>query len=96
MSGKSTYLRQIGVMTAMAIVHDALLSRLSNDDDPERSLSTFSNEMAATAMILRTDLGSLATDKSLVIIDELGRGTSPQEGIGISHAIAEELIHRKV
>ncbi|KAG8921608.1 MutS protein msh4 [Tulasnella sp. 408] len=73
-------------------VHDALLSRLSNDDDPERSLSTFSNEMAATAMILRT---RLATDKSLVLIDELGRGTSPQEGIGISHAIAEELIHRK-
>ncbi|KIO30888.1 hypothetical protein M407DRAFT_221987 [Tulasnella calospora MUT 4182] len=108
MSGKSTYLRQIGVMTVMAMcgcfvpaeyasfrVHDALLSRLSNDDDPERSLSTFSNEMAATAMILRMYSGSLATDKSLVIIDELGRGTSPQEGIGISHAIAEELIHRK-
>ena len=35
-------------------VHDALLSRLSNDDDPERSLSTFSNEMAASAMILST------------------------------------------
>ncbi|KAG8975102.1 MutS protein msh4 [Tulasnella sp. 427] len=47
--------------------------------------------MAASAMIL-----SLATDKSLILIDELGRGTSPEEGIGISHAIAEELIHRKV
>ncbi|KAG8977624.1 MutS protein msh4 [Tulasnella sp. 425] len=77
MSGKSTYLRQIGVMTVLAMcgcfvpseyasfrVHDALLSRL-------------------------------ATDKSLVLIDELGRGTAPQEGIGISHAIAEELIRRK-
>ncbi|KAG8975206.1 MutS protein msh4 [Tulasnella sp. 427] len=47
--------------------------------------------MAASAMVL-----SLATDKSLILIDELGRGTSPEEGIGISHAIAEELIHRKV
>ncbi|KAG8885914.1 MutS protein msh4 [Tulasnella sp. 331] len=103
MSGKSTYLRQIGVMTVMAMcgcfvpaeyasfrIHDALLSRLSNDDDFEKSLSTFSNEMASAAMIL-----SLATDRSLILIDELGRGTSPQEGLGISHAIAEELVHRK-
>ncbi|KAG8891086.1 MutS protein msh4 [Tulasnella sp. 332] len=71
-------------------IHDALLSRLSNDDDFEKSLSTFSNEMASAAMIL-----SLATDRSLILIDELGRGTSPQEGLGISHAIAEELVHRK-
>ncbi|KAG8923710.1 MutS protein msh4 [Tulasnella sp. 418] len=71
-------------------LHDALLSRLSNDDDPERSLSTFANEMASSAMIL-----SLATRNSLILIDELGRGTSPQDGLGISHAIAEELIHLK-
>ena len=57
----------------------------------EKSLSTFANEMASSAMIL-----GLASAESLVIIDELGRGTSPIEGIGISHAIAEALIELKV
>ena len=72
-------------------IHDSLLARLSNDDDLERNLSTFSNEMASAAMIL-----GLATPNSLILIDELGRGTSPSEGIGISHAIAEGLIGIKV
>ncbi|CCM03700.1 uncharacterized protein FIBRA_05846 [Fibroporia radiculosa] len=103
MSGKSTYLRQIGLLTTMAMcgcfipaeygsfrLHDALLTRLSNDDDMEKSLSTFSNEMASSAMIL-----GIATADSLVLIDEVGRGTSPSEGVGISHAIAEELIKIK-
>ena len=47
--------------------------------------------MATSAMIL-----GLVSSESLVIIDELGRATSPKEGVGISHAIAEELIKIKV
>ena len=90
--------------------HDALLSRLSNDDDLEKGLSTFANEMATTAMILgactlvtgllgpadKSANPGLATQRSLVLIDEVGRGTSVKEGVGISHAIAEELIRLKV
>ncbi|KAJ7042872.1 muts domain V-domain-containing protein [Mycena alexandri] len=103
MSGKSTYLRQVGLLTVLAMcgcfvpaeyasfrIHDALLSRLSNDDDMEKSLSTFASEMASSAMIL-----GLASPQSLILIDELGRGTSPREGVGISHAIAEGLIELK-
>ncbi|CAA7267689.1 unnamed protein product [Cyclocybe aegerita] len=103
MSGKSTYLRQIGLLTVMAMsgcfvpaeyasfrIHDALLTRLSNDDDFEKSLSTFASEMATSAMIL-----GLASPRSLILVDELGRGTSPREGVGISHAIAEGLIALK-
>ncbi|ODO09105.1 hypothetical protein I350_02705 [Cryptococcus amylolentus CBS 6273] len=103
MSGKSTYLRQIGILTVQAMVGcfvpaeyacfplpDALLSRLSNDDSMEKCLSTFAAEMATSAMIL-----GLATPRTLVLIDELGRGTSSLEGMGISHAVAEALITRK-
>ncbi|KAJ1301008.1 hypothetical protein OPQ81_003431 [Rhizoctonia solani] len=103
MSGKSTYLRQIGTLVVMAMcgcfvpaeyasfrIHDALLTRLSNDDDPERSLSTFAKEMTTSSMII-----NVATGSSLILIDELGRGTSPIEGVGIAHAIAEEIIKIK-
>jgi DNA mismatch repair ATPase MutS len=72
-------------------IHSHLLTRLSNDDDMEKNLSTFANEMVSCAMIL-----GLASSQALVLIDELGRATSPKEGVGISHAIAEELIKLKV
>ncbi|CDZ98085.1 Mismatch repair ATPase MSH4 (MutS family) [Phaffia rhodozyma] len=103
MSGKTTYICSIGLLTVQAMIgsyvsaeyasftlNDALLARLSNDDDMSESLSTFAVEMRTTGGIL-----SLATSKSLVLIDELGRGTSTVEGTAISHSIAEELIKSK-
>ncbi|KAK0475108.1 muts domain V-domain-containing protein, partial [Armillaria novae-zelandiae] len=101
---KSTYLRQVGLLTVMGMcgcfvpaeyasfrIHDALLTRLSNDDDMEKSLSTFASEMAT----IRITRPGLATPRTLILIDELGRGTSPREGVGISHAIAEALMEHK-
>ena len=97
------------VSSGLDRIHDHLLTRLSNDDDLERNLSTFASEMASTAMILGCTTSmipvdplilikrpGLATENSLVLIDEVGRGTSVGEGVAISHAIAEELIRLKV
>ncbi|KAK6909930.1 hypothetical protein I203_103956 [Kwoniella mangroviensis CBS 8507] len=73
MSGKSTFLRQVGLLTVQAMLG---CYRLSNDDSLDRNLSTFASEMATSAMIL-----GLATPNSLILIDELGRGTAPLEGL---------------
>lgn len=73
----------------------------------EKSLSTFANEMATCAMILGVCTNTealtqfnrcigIATADSLVLVDEVGRGTSPEEGVGIAHALAEALIKIQV
>lgn len=108
MSGKSTLLRQIALLHVMAQIGcfvpalyasfrpvSAILTRLSNDDNLEASLSTFASEMATMSFILGA-LKAHEDNKCLVIVDELGRGTSPDEGVGIAHAIAEEIIKAKV
>ena len=100
MSGKSTYLRQIVLLQIMAQVGcyvpaeyasfriaDRIFSRVSNRDSIEANASTFMLEMQETSYIL-ANVGP----SSLVIIDELGRGTAVDEGSGICWAICEQLL----
>ena len=100
MSGKSTYIRSHALMAVMAqtgcfvpatyasfpIFHQ-LLARVSMDDSIEANVSTFAAEMRETAFILRN-----VDKRSMVIIDELGRGTSTRDGLCIAIAVAEALV----
>ncbi|KAH1323884.1 hypothetical protein KXX38_007353 [Aspergillus fumigatus] len=100
MSGKSTYIRSLALMTIMAqigcfvpaeyasfpVMHQ-LFARVSTSDDLEANVSTFAAEMREMAFILRN-----IEPRSIVIVDELGRGTSTTDGLAIAIAIAEALI----
>ncbi|MBQ8848784.1 MAG: DNA mismatch repair protein MutS [Clostridia bacterium] len=104
MAGKSTYMRQIAVMSVMAqigsfvpandariCIVDKLFTRVGASDDLASGQSTFMLEMNEVAYILRN-----ATKNSLIIYDEVGRGTSTFDGMSIARAIIEYTCSRKI
>jgi DNA mismatch repair protein MutS len=99
MAGKSTYIRQVALLTLLAQmgsylpaasahigVTDRIFTRVGANDDLSKGQSTFMVEMNETANILNN-----ATAKSLVILDEIGRGTSTFDGLSIAWSVAEFL-----
>lgn len=103
MAGKSTYIRQVALITLMAHIGsfvpakfahiglvDKIFTRIGASDDLARGQSTFMVEMSETANILNN-----ATNRSLIILDEIGRGTSTYDGISIAWSTAEFLLLEK-